>query len=188
MARTNRLFRRGFTLIELLIVILIIGVLAGLIMGGLSAVKDKANRAQALSMVNALDNGLRVYREEAGSYPGYDSPSDPEDPASNVVAAVIRTLHSKQLIKLKEADLYVLDVEDKLVPATKDQIEDVDVDLYVMDPWGESYIVRENESKNQKKRWMHNKDGVDIYSKGRNLEDDTALGTEGADNDDLGNW
>ena len=35
---------------------------------------------------------------------------------------------------------------------------------------------------------MRNRDGMDVYSKGKNGEDDTVLGTEGPDNDDIGNW
>ncbi len=188
MARMNGLSRRGFTLIELLIVILIIGILAGLIMGGLSLVRERANKAACTAMIHALDQAVQVYRDEAGSYPGMEAPVDPEDPASNVISMLVRVLQTKKLVQLKEADLYVMDAEDKLITASKEYVEDPDVELFVMDPWGEIYIARENESKTQKKSWMHNKDRMDIYSKGKNMVDDTVAETEGPENDDIGNW
>ena len=58
----------------------------------------------------------------------------------------------------------------------------------MIDPWGESYVVRENQSKEKKQDWMHNRDGVDIYSTGPNMEDDTYDPIEDSESDDIGNW
>ncbi|HAK93722.1 MAG TPA: hypothetical protein DCM87_01615 [Planctomycetes bacterium] len=187
MTDMTRLFRRGFTLIELLIVILIIGVLAGLIMKGVALVRDKANNAAAKAMVSAIDNGLRVYREDTGYYPGSDAPADPEDPASNVISVVVTLLDRKGFVKINEADKAVID-GDTTRPLTADERADPDTEIVVTDPWGEIYVARENESKQRKESWMRNRDGMDVYSKGKNIEDDTVLGTEGPDNDDIGNW
>lgn len=187
MTGATRLFRKGFTLIELLIVILIIGILAGLIMGGVAMVKDKASAAAAKAMVNAIDNGLRVYREDTGFYPGADASADPDDPASNVISLVVTLLDKKGLVKINESDKAVMD-GDTPRPLTVDERNDPDTEIVVTDPWNDIYIARENESKQRKETWMHNRDGMDVYSKGKNGEDDTVLGTEGRDNDDIGNW
>lgn len=187
MTRMTRLLRKGFTLIELLIVILIIGILAGLIMKGVSMVRDKASNAAAKAMVNAIDNGLRVYREDMGYYPGVDAPSDPEDPESNVIALVVTLLDKKGLVKISEADKAVWE-GDRPRALTAEERSDPDTEIVVTDPWGDIYIARENESKQRKEIWMYNRDGMDVYSKGKNGEDDTVLGTEGSDNDDIGNW
>ena len=187
MTHMTRRFGWGFTLIELLIVILIIGILASLVLGGSSLVRDRASNAAAKAMVNALDNGLRVYREDAGYYPGFDAPADPEDPASNVIAAVVTLLVRKGLVRINEADQVVMD-GDRTRPLTAEERADPDTEIVVVDPWGEIYIARENESKQRKEIWMRNRDGMDLYSKGKNAKDDTVLGTEGKGNDDIGNW
>lgn len=64
--------RRGFTLLELIVVIIVLGLLAGLvapqIFGRLGEAKDVAARTQMSLLGTALDN----YRLDNGSYPTTD--------------------------------------------------------------------------------------------------------------------
>jgi len=62
--------RRGFTLIELLVVIAIIGILAGLLLGGINAVRDAARRKKAATQVQTLIHAIKAYRIDYDAWPG----------------------------------------------------------------------------------------------------------------------
>ena len=60
---------RSFTLIELMVVISIIAILAGLVLGGAGAVRQRAARNQATSEMGSIETGLTRYQMDFGSYP-----------------------------------------------------------------------------------------------------------------------
>ncbi|NCC24592.1 MAG: type II secretion system protein GspG [Deltaproteobacteria bacterium] len=59
----------GFTLIEILVVIVILGVLAGLIVPRLMDEPDKARRVKARMQMESLGTALKKYKLENGEYP-----------------------------------------------------------------------------------------------------------------------
>jgi general secretion pathway protein G len=61
--------RSGFTLIEILLVVVIIGILAGIGIPALSGKSDKAKVAQAQGNINMLSMGIREYEIMNGDYP-----------------------------------------------------------------------------------------------------------------------
>lgn len=63
---------RGFTLIEILVVIVIIGILAGLIVPRVMDRPDQARVVAARSDISAIMNALKMYRLDNGSYPTSD--------------------------------------------------------------------------------------------------------------------
>lgn len=121
--RTAR--RAGFTLIELLIVILIVGVLASLLLFGLSAARTSARRAQAVTEIGQISAGItggfkaktgathipafRVERIPNGPQTGrlafmpfrlrarYWDPSDPARPAGEPTTAEFEAAYLRQV-------------------------------------------------------------------------------------------
>lgn len=61
--------KSGFTLLELLAVMLIIGLLAGLGIGGYSLARHSAKEGRAKADIERLRNGLEEYRVQYGAYP-----------------------------------------------------------------------------------------------------------------------
>jgi prepilin-type N-terminal cleavage/methylation domain-containing protein len=59
----------SFTLVELLAVITIIAILAGLVLGGAGAVRQRASRGQAKAEIAAIEAGLGRYQMDMGVYP-----------------------------------------------------------------------------------------------------------------------
>ncbi|MFZ1980827.1 MAG: type II secretion system major pseudopilin GspG [Smithella sp.] len=59
----------GFTLIELMVVIVILGVLAGLIIPRIMGRPDEARQAKARIQMEALESALKLYKLDNGSYP-----------------------------------------------------------------------------------------------------------------------
>lgn len=60
---------RGFTLIELMVVIVILGILAGLIIPRIMGRPDEARRAKARMQIESLETALKLYRLDSGNYP-----------------------------------------------------------------------------------------------------------------------
>ena len=61
--------RRGFTLIELMVVIVILGILAGLIVPRIMGRPEEAKQLKAKLTIESLETSLRLYKLDNGAYP-----------------------------------------------------------------------------------------------------------------------
>ncbi len=60
---------KGFTLIELMVVIVILGILAGLIVPRIMGRPDEARQTKAVIQIESLETALKLYKLDNGSYP-----------------------------------------------------------------------------------------------------------------------
>ncbi len=60
---------RGFTLIELMVVIVILGILAGLIVPRIMGRPEEAKQLKAKLTIESLETSLRLYKLDNGAYP-----------------------------------------------------------------------------------------------------------------------
>ena len=61
--------RRGFTLIEIMVVMIILGILAGLIIPRIMGRPEEARRTKARIQIESIETALKLYKLDNGSYP-----------------------------------------------------------------------------------------------------------------------
>ena len=187
----------GFTLIEILIVISIIALLGSLILVGVNAALKSASEATCQMEITALNGALQQYVQDESEYPGGDEEEFDED--TNHFPLLYKALFGRRrpagpggrsapYTKLEESKIRVYNPDTELyeLPSRR-ELRDDDVEKFLIDPWDNPYIYRANKGRSEED-YMHNLQDADIYSLGPNENDDTVEGTEGEENDDLGNW
>lgn len=71
--------RAGFTLVELLIVVVILGILAGIVLPTISSSTDDAQYSAAYQDVQTLRSSVDMYKVNHSKYPGYPATGAPTE-------------------------------------------------------------------------------------------------------------
>ncbi|HBO57969.1 MAG TPA: prepilin-type cleavage/methylation domain-containing protein [Opitutae bacterium] len=87
--------KHAFTLIELLMVIAIIGILAGILIPTVSAVKRQANVAASKSQLSQYVNAIQLFKGEYGYYPFADAHVDSGKNINSLSDDFIETLSGR---------------------------------------------------------------------------------------------
>lgn len=61
--------RQGFTLIEIMVVVVILGILAGLVIPNIMDKPEEARRTKAATQIQSIEMALRLYKLDNGQYP-----------------------------------------------------------------------------------------------------------------------
>jgi len=67
--KRERFGSQGFTLIEIMVVLVILGILAGLIVPRIIGRPDEARRMKAKIQIQSLETALQLYKLDTGNYP-----------------------------------------------------------------------------------------------------------------------
>lgn len=65
----DRGFRAGFTLVEILVVVIILGILAGLVVPRIVDQPEKARQTKAKMQMESLETALQLFKLDNGFYP-----------------------------------------------------------------------------------------------------------------------
>jgi general secretion pathway protein G len=70
--KSVRLNQKGFTLIEIMVVVVILGILAGIVVPRLLDRPEEARRTKAAVQIKSLEEALALYKLDNGFYPATD--------------------------------------------------------------------------------------------------------------------
>ena len=195
----------GFTLIELLIVIAIIGTLAAIVTTGIGTAREKADFAKARTDLSTINTGINSFKSEMGYYPAFNKRVDEDIMEEwNGFPELYENLcgerppegrggRSAPYAELKVDNIMIYDEDKSPIPyslASRDDLDDPDIEKFYLDPWGGPYYYRENSQK-KKQDWMINSKSYDLWSAGPNNENQACWGLDARDEedyDDVGLW
>jgi len=183
---------RGFTLVELIVVIGIMGVLAGLLMGGIMVARGAVKKAMTQTLVKNVALGAKLFEQQWGYLP-YDHTAElgsaitglTTDQEKSIAVFMFLVLTGRKDGPYLEPDEKDLDLDHTVSNATVVTNWDSkynDQAPLLLDAWGNPLVYDRNRPEGTFDPTDHNQKTVDVYSFGPDGEDD------GGEDDDINNW
>lgn len=148
----------GFTLVELLVVIVIIGILAGITFTGANYLLSSQDEKKAKSQIEVLSLALEQYKSEIGGYPRTESISNEDDlfECSAFLLKALSGLVDRDGVSLDQDDLrksflpgdsLTFGIQkgnrnEIFIPEEKDWMPGSGKTFFPMDSWNEPYIYQ----------------------------------------------
>lgn len=129
----------GFTMVEILGVVVIIGILAGITLGGAGAVRRHGAVSQAKAEITALEAALARFQAENGFYPANTSnnPTTSFNPNTaiyyNAGSALFSTLFGTNMFNRPPSTKRYFEPKPSMVSSTNA------ANPFFVDPWGYAY-------------------------------------------------
>ncbi len=83
--RNNRARKTGFTLIEILIVVIILGILAAVVVFGVSTFREDSVDSACATDSKSVETAAEAYKAKTGAYPADPDAAGPKDNISVLV-------------------------------------------------------------------------------------------------------
>jgi len=154
----------AFTLVELMVVVVVIGLLAGIILAAAGGVRNQAARSQAKVEIAALDAALGRFQNDTGTYPD----STTADPATVQAPSNYQSGSTTLFTNLMGRNFYTnvpaaglkayLDPKPTMVAKNTSSSPN-----YFTDPWGYPYGYRWDQTNSTS---TFNKISPDLWSSG----------------------
>jgi prepilin-type N-terminal cleavage/methylation domain-containing protein len=173
--------RKGFTLVEMLVVIVIIMLLAALLVMLIKGTVDRARYAKTQGLIRKLDSGCEVYRVDYNTYPIAANSTELHTRLGADPRWVIQRYGKtdSENIVVKKPPIVQFHLDELLVSGSRTNV-DPNPPVPIVDVW-------ENEIR-YKFPGVKNKQKPDIWSYGKEGDDDSSLPPTDTEFDDVCNW
>lgn len=176
--------RRGFTLVEMLVVISIILLLLALLVVLIRGVVDTARRNRTIGTIHMLDQACQNYKVDFNVFPPSKGGGSTDSSVLHQYLGTPRMLSKlvtnsgMTTLKTRKPPLVEFKADQLNLPAGRANT-DPNPPVAIIDAWAR--VLK------YKSPGVHNLNGVDLWSTGRDGVDNSSASSE-EDTDDVNNW
>ncbi len=184
MKTSSRRGRAAFTLIELMAVITIIVILASLVVGGMSFVRDRQDKERAKVQMALLSKALEDYKLDNGAYPATTDKTGTFTGTAGTGTSSILFNALYYVPATANTKIYVPELD----PASSKQgwtTTPAGAASPILDPWGNQYCYRTATNPSGTANTATSNPDFDLWSMGKDGKSNPASPTDPVNRDDI---